>query len=167
MSLAAGALVGLRRLKASDLKAAARFPFALSAVEPLSDPARARAVYDETGFWTPDAGALAIEADGRLVGTIQFYRAGPGIHGYEISYQLQDPDDVGKGYASEALRLFSDLLFSERTACRRLQLLVPTWDDRSARRTEDAGYASEGVLRKAGFGADGPEDCILYSRVRD
>ena len=32
---------------------------------------------------------------------------------------------------------------------------------------EDAGYASEGILRKAGFGAEGPEDCILYSRVRD
>jgi ribosomal-protein-alanine N-acetyltransferase len=167
MSLAQGALVSLTRLTARDLKAAARFPFALAATEPMSDPVRARAVYDETGFWTPEAGALAIEVDGRLVGTIQFYRAGLGIQGHEISYQLHDQDDVGKGYATEAIRLFSDLLFAEKPTCKRLQLLVPLWDDRSARRTEDAGYASEGILRKAGFSADGPEDCILYSRVRD
>jgi RimJ/RimL family protein N-acetyltransferase len=167
MSVAQGKIVSLARLTARDLKTAAKFPFALSATEPMSDPARARAVYDQTGFWTPEAGALAIEIEGRLVGTVQFYRAGLGIHGYELSYQLHDEDDDGKGYAVEALKLFSDLLFAEKPAAKRLQLLVPTWDDRSARRVEDAGYASEGILRKAGFGAEGPEDCILYSRVRD
>lgn len=167
MSVARGAIVSLSRLTVKDLRPATRFPFALSAEEPMSDPVRAREVYDATGFWTPDAGALAIEADDRIVGTIQFYRAGPGIQGYEISYQLHDPEDAGKGYFTEALRLFSQLLFAEKPNLKRLQLLVPTWDDRSARRTEDAGFASEGVLRKAGFGADGPEDCILYSRVRD
>jgi RimJ/RimL family protein N-acetyltransferase len=167
MSLAEGSIVELRRLRVSDLKAAARFPFALSAVEPMSNPERARAVYDETGFWTPDTGVAAIEADDRLVGTIQYYRAGASIHGFELAYQLHDPDDVGKGYASEALRLLGDLLFAQHSNVRRLQLLVPKWDDTSARRVEDAGYASEGVLRKAGFNADGPEDCILYSRVRD
>jgi [ribosomal protein S5]-alanine N-acetyltransferase len=158
MSLAEGSIVELRRLRASDLKAAARFPFALSAVEPMSHPERARAVYDETGFWTPEAGVAGIWAQERLVGTIQFYRAGASIHGFEIAYELHDQDDVGKGYATQALKLFSDLLFDQHRNVRRLQLLVPRWDDTAARRTEDAGYASEGVLRKAGFNADGPEE---------
>jgi RimJ/RimL family protein N-acetyltransferase len=167
MSLAQGSIVELRRLRVSDLKAAARFPFALSAAEPMSNPERARAVYDETGFWTPAAGVAAIEAKDRLVGTIQFYSAGPSIHGFELAYQLHDPDDVGKGYVAEAIRLFGDLLFAQHPNVRRLQILAPRWDDVMARRVEDAGFASEGVLRKAGFNADGPEDCLLYSRVRD
>ncbi|MCR5878133.1 GNAT family N-acetyltransferase [Phenylobacterium sp. J367] len=167
MSVAQGSIVTLSRLTARDLKAASKVPFALSAVEPLSNPVRAREVYDETGFWTDDAGVLAIEVDDRLVGTIQFYRSGPGIQGFEISLVLHDRDDYGKGYGVEALKLMSDLLFNAKPNLRRLQLLVPTWDDRAARRVEDAGYASEGILRKAGFGADGPEDCILYSMVRD
>ena len=166
MSLAEGSIVELRRLRVSDLKTATRFPFALSAHEPMSNPERAREVYDQTGFWTPDAGVAAIEANDRLVGTIQYYRAGASIHGFELAYQLNDPDDVGKGYATEALRLLGDLLFAQHPNVRRLQLLVPKWDDTSARRVEDAGYASEGILRKAGFNADGPEDCILYSKVR-
>ena len=167
MSLAEGSIVELRRLRVSDLKAIARIPFALSANEPMSNLERAREVYDATGFWTPDAGVAAIEADDRLVGAIQYYRAGASIHGFELACQFLDPDDIGKGYGTEALRLLGDLLFAQHPNVRRLQLLVPKWNDTVARRVEDAGYASEGVLRKAGFNADGPEDCILYSKVRD
>ena len=167
MILAQGAKVRLRNIGVRDLKACAPHRFTLSITEPLTDPARLRAVYDETGLWTEDAGALAIEADGRLVGTVQFYRAGACIHGYEIGYILHDEADRGKGYASEALRLFSDLLFAEHPACHRLQLIIETWNAASARLAESCGYASEGVLRKAGYSSDDPEDCFIYSRVRD
>ncbi|MEO8114386.1 MAG: GNAT family protein, partial [Phenylobacterium sp.] len=141
--------------------------YTLSISEPLTDPVRARAVFDETGFWTQDSGAVAIEAAGRLVGTLQFYRAGPGIHGYEIGYIIHADADRGRGYASESLRLFSDLLLAERPACHRLQLIIETWNDASARLAEACGYASEGTLRKAGYSSKVPEDCFIYSRVRD
>ena len=166
MTLTEGAKVRLRTIGARDLKACVAFPFTLSIVEPLTDPERLRQVYDATGFWTQDAGAAAIEVDGRLVGTTQFYRAGACIHGYEIGYILHDEADRGKGYASEALRLFSDYLFAKRPACHRLQLIIETWNDASARLAEACGYASEGILRKAGYSSADPEDCFIYSRVR-
>ncbi len=166
MILATGARVALRRIEAGDLAEAVKHLYTLSIVEPLTDMARLREAFAETGFWTEDAGAVAVTVDGRLVGTQQFYRAGPGIHGYEIGYILHAEADRGKGYASEALRLFGDLLFAERPACHRLQLIIETWNDASARLAEACGYQREGVLRRAGYSSELPEDCFLYSRIR-
>ena len=173
MILATGSRVRLRTIGVRDLKAATAHKFTLSITEPLTDPGRIRQVYDQTGFWTPTSGAVAVETIGngekeRLIGTQQFYGAGPGIHGLEIGYILHDEDDRGKGYASEALKLFSDLLFAEHPECHRLQLIIETWNDASARLAEACGFASEGILRKAGYSTpDKPADCFVYSRVRD
>jgi RimJ/RimL family protein N-acetyltransferase len=173
MILAEGSRVRLRTIGVRDLKAATAHKYTLSITEPMTDPEWARRVYDQTGFWTREAGAAAIESlvqgdEGRLVGTLQFYRSGPGIHGYEIGYILHNEDDRGKGYASEALRLFSDLVFAEHPDCHRLQLIIETWNDASARLAEACGYASEGILRKAGYSSpDAPNDCFVYSRVRN
>jgi ribosomal-protein-alanine N-acetyltransferase len=133
----------------------------------MNDPAALAAALAATGFWSEDAGALAIDVDGRLVGTVQFYRTGPGVHGYEIGYILHGEADRGKGYASDALRLFGDLLLAERPRCHRLQLIIETWNDASARLAEACGYQREGVLRRAGYSSDVPEDCFVYSRVRE
>lgn len=173
MMLAQGTRVRLRTIGVRDLKAATAHKYTLSITEPMTDPERARKLYDQTGFWTPEAGACAIESaaegeDGRLIGTLQFYKSGPCIHGLEIGYILHSEDDRGKGYASEALRLFSDLLFAEHPWCHRLQLIIETGNDASARLAENCGYASEGILRKAGYSSsDAPADCFVYSRVRD
>ena len=173
MILAQGNRVRLRTIGVRDLKAATKHKYTLSITEPMTDPDHARRALDQTGFWQPKAGACAIESlvegdNGRLIGTLQFYGSGPGIHGLEIGYILHSEDDRGKGYASEALRLFSDLLFDEHPECHRLQLIIETWNDASARLAEACGYASEGVLRKAGYSSpDQPADCFVYSRVRD
>ena len=170
MILAKGARVRLRNIGVRDLKAASAHKFTLSITEPATDLKRLRVLHDRHGFWTEDAGAAAIEAveDRRLLGTLQFYRAGACIHGYEIGYILHAEDDRGKGYASDAVRLFSDHLFAERPGCHRLQLIIETWNDASARLAEACGYASEGTLRKAGYSSpDEPSDCFIYSRVRD
>src|SRR5881227_326235 len=117
MILAEGQRIRLRNIGVRDLKACAPHKYTLSITEPLTEPKRIREVYDRTGFWTPKSGAVGIEAKSeakaRLIGTLQFYGAGPGIHGLEIGYILHDEADRGKGYASEALKLFSDLLFDE------------------------------------------------------
>ena len=173
MILATGNRVRLRTIGVRDLKAATRHKYTLSITEPMTDAAYARQVLDQTGFWTPQAGACAIESlvegdAGRLFGTLQFYGSGLGIHGLEIGYILHNEDDRGKGYASDALRLFSDLLFAEHPECHRLQLIIETWNDASARLAENCGFASEGTLRKAGYSSpDEPADCFVYSRVRD
>jgi RimJ/RimL family protein N-acetyltransferase len=166
MVVAEGRKVRLRRIEARDLPACVAHLYTLSIVEPLTELARAQQVFAETGMWTEDAGALAIETEGRLVGTCQFYRSGPGMHGYEIGYILHAEADRGKGYASDALRLFGDLILAERPACHRLQLIIETWNDASARLAEACGYQREGILRKAGYSSADPEDCFLYARVR-
>jgi [ribosomal protein S5]-alanine N-acetyltransferase len=166
MIVARGATVALRRIEAGDLAQIAPHIFTVSIVEPLTDPAALAAAFAATGFWTEDAGALAIDVGGRLVGTVQFYRTGPGVHGYEIGYILHDEADRGRGYASDALRLFGDLLLAERPRCHRLQLIIETWNDASAHLAEACGYQREGVLRRAGYSSEVPEDCFVYSRVR-
>lgn len=166
MILAEGSKVRLRRIAAGDLAQCAPHIYTLSIQEPLTDLARVEAVFAETGFWTEDAGAVAIEADGRLVGTMQYYRGGPGFHGYEIGYLIHDEADRGKGYASEGLRLFGDLILRERPKCHRLQLIIETWNDASARLAEACGYQREGVMRRGGYSSELPEDCWLYSRIR-
>lgn len=167
MIVARGERVSLRRIERGDLEGAAGFQYTLSIFEPLTHIARLTDVFDQTGFWTDDAGAVVIQADGRMVGTMQFYRSGACIHGYELGYILHSEADRGKGYASEAVRLFSDHLFAERPACHRLQLIIETWNDASARLAEACGYEREGILRKAGYSdADDPPDCWVYSKVR-
>jgi RimJ/RimL family protein N-acetyltransferase len=165
--LAEGSRVRLRRIEAADLGACASHRYTLSIVEPLTGLPEVRARFAEAGFWTPEAGALAIEAGGRLVGTMQYYRSGPGMHGYEIGYILHSEDDRGKGYASDALRTFTGFFFASRPDCHRLQLIIETWNDASARLAEVCGYEREGVLRKAGYSNDSdPPDVFVYARVR-
>lgn len=156
----------LRKVEAADLPRIADFLFTVSIVEPLTDLDRLRTVHAATGLWTDDAGAVAIEADGRMVGTCQFYRASPVIHGYELGYIVHDEADRRKGYASIAARLMTDWLFANRPACHRLQLLIETYNIASWSLAERIGYRREGVLRSAGFTSDEPEDCYLYARTR-
>jgi RimJ/RimL family protein N-acetyltransferase len=168
MILAEGNLVRLRTIRVPDLKVATAHPFSLSVTEAMTDLARARAVHDETGFWTSKAGVVAFEADERLIGTMQFYPASPTVHGFEIGYCLHSEDDRGKGYGSEALRLLSDLLFAQHPECHRLQLIIAIENFADARTVEHCGYAAEGTLRKAHDAAPNVSgDCLIYSRVRD
>lgn len=168
ITIADGRSVSLRRIAAGDLAQIAPHLFTVSITEPLTDLSRLQAVHAQTGLWLDDSGAVAIveKAGGRMVGTMQFYRSSPVIHGYELGYIVHDPADRGKGYASEATALLTDLLFAQRPGCFRLQLIIETWNDASARLAEACGYQREGVMRRAGYSSDLPEDCFLYARIR-
>ncbi|UTP37826.1 GNAT family N-acetyltransferase [Phenylobacterium sp. LH3H17] len=163
-----GKSVSLRLIEAADLPRIAPHLFTVSITEPLTELPRLQAVHAATGLWLEDSGAVAIvENDGgRMVGTMQFYRSSPVIHGYELGYIVHDPADRGKGYASEATRLLTGLLFDERPDCFRLQLIIETWNEASWRIAERCGYTREALLRKAGFSTEDPEDCYLYARIR-
>lgn len=156
----------LRRIQSGDLSQIARFPFTVSIREPLTDATELRATFDAAGFWTDEAGAVAIVEDGRLVGTCQFYRAAPCIHGYELGYILHDPANRGRGLAPSAVRAFSDLLFAERPAIYRQQLIIEAWNTASWKLAERCGFTREGLLRSSGFGDGDPADCLLYARTR-
>lgn len=166
--LATAGAVAIRRIERADLAQIARFEFTVSIVEPLTDPAHLAGAFEETGFWDSDAGAVAIVevASGRLIGTMQFYRAAPCIHGYELGYILHEPADRGHGFAPPAVRLFSDYLFQERPDHYRQQLMIEAWNVASWKTAERSGFVREGLLRSSGFGASDPADCFIYSRTR-
>lgn len=165
---ATGGGVALRRIGAADLAAVGQFPFTVSITEPLDEPAALAAAFEAGGFWGAEAGACAIveAASGRLLGTSQFYRAAPCIHGLELGYILHDPADRGRGVGALAVKLFSDHLFAARPGVYRQQLVIEAWNVASWKLAERCGFVREGLMRSAGFGAGDPADCFLYGRTR-
>ncbi|HEY1929303.1 MAG TPA: GNAT family protein [Caulobacteraceae bacterium] len=162
-----GSLVSLRRIEAADLPQIYRFPFTVSIREPLDNEADLKTAFEETGFWTTDAGAIAIvaSANGRFLGTAQFYRAAPCIHGLELGYIIHQASDRGQGAATQAVRLLTDYLFVAKQSVHRIQLLIEAWNVPSWKLAERCAFVREGLLRSAGFG-DEPADCYVYSRTR-
>ncbi len=156
----------LRRIQRHDLAQIARFPFTVSITEPLTDVAGLAAAFAATGLWADTSGAMAITDGERLIGTCQFYRAAPCIHGFELGYILHDKADRGRGLAAPAVRAFSDLLFNEHGGLYRQQLLIEAWNTPSWKLAERCGFTREGLLRSSGFGVGDPADCLLYARTR-
>jgi RimJ/RimL family protein N-acetyltransferase len=166
--LARGETVAIRRIAAADLAQIGRFEFTVSIIEPMTDATKLRAGFEADGFWREDSGAVAIVeiGTGRLVGSCQFYRSAPCIHGYEMGYIIHDPADRGRGYGAQAARLFSDHLFEQIPGFYRLQLMIEVWNTPSWKLAERCGFVREGLLRSAGFGAGDPGDGFIYARTR-
>jgi len=120
-------------------------------------------------MWLDQSGAVAIveNTTGRRVGTSQFFRSAPCIHGFELGYIVHDSNDRGNGYATEGVRLLSDYLFRTMPTLCRQQLIIEICNTASWKVAERCGFLREGVMRSSDFGAD-PADSFLYSRtVRD
>ena len=166
-TLSKGQIVSIRKILLEDLQQIAPHSFSVSVIEPLSEITELEKVLSNTGFWETDAGAVAVTENGsnRLVGTCQFFRSGPCIHGLEIGYIVHSELDRGRGYASEALRLLSDYLLTENTGLHRIQLTIETSNLASCRVAEKCDFQREGILRSSGFP---PEhfDCYVYSKIR-
>jgi RimJ/RimL family protein N-acetyltransferase len=167
-SIAIANTVSIRRIEFDDLPQFVPFPYSVSITEPHSNLDRLSDLHAESGLWGELAGAVAITENTtkRLVGTCQFYRSAPCIHGFEIGYVVHASVDRGKGYAAQALRLLSDYLFSSRPNIYRHQLIIEVWNTPSWKVAERAGFLREGVLRSCGFGTEDPADCLVYSRTK-
>ena len=157
-------MVRIRQIERADLSVIAKEPYSVTIDEPAGDLGRLTALFEFTGFWQEDAGAVAIDAEG-LKGTIQFFRSGPCIHGYELGYVIHNRSEWRKGYASAGLKLLSNKLFAERPNVVRHQLTISCGNTASWKVAERCGFVREGILRASGFG-DHPADTFIYSRVR-
>lgn len=83
-----------------------------------------------------------------------------------MGYVVHDSTDRGRGFAAEAVRLFSDLLFDTRPLDFRQQLVIEVWNTPSWKVAERCGFLREGVLRSSGFGAGDRADSFICSRTR-
>ena len=133
----------------------------------VRSPAVFRQQLSETGAWDDKLGRLLItDKSNRLLGQIIYMKEPSFQAGYEVGFALFRREDRGKGYSTEALRIFSAYLF-EIKPVPRLQLTTHV-DNIAARRVaEKCGYKLEGTLRKMVFTRGEYADYVLYSLLRD
>lgn len=131
------------------------------------DPDLLRTRVAASGRLTERELLLAIEAEGRLVGSIQGYRDGLPEGVFGVGIDLFDEGDRGKGYGTAAVKALASRLFDEAGA-RRLE--AGTADDNAAMRAvlERVGFRQEGLLRRWYPSDDGPGiDCAMYGMTKD
>ena len=86
--------------------------------------------------------------------------------GYEVGYGIFRREDRGKGYATEALRIFSSYLF-ELKPIPRLHIATHVDNAAAQRVAEKCGYKLEGTLRQFAFLRGKYADYVQYSLLRD
>jgi ribosomal-protein-alanine N-acetyltransferase len=126
-----------------------------------------RREYSETGYWEDGLGRMAIvDKEDRLVGQLLCFKPSTYMSAIEVAYIILRPKSRGRGYMSEAVRLFTDYLFDLHNV-NRLQLTVMEGNEASRRVAEKCGFKSEGVLRQAYFQKGHFVDLELFSLLRD
>lgn len=122
--------------------------------------------FEATGYWERDEGMLLlVDATDRIVGHIEFFRAVPYWDAFELSYQLYDAADAGKGYSTEAVQLLCDHLF-DTTPRHRIQLVILPGNVASRRVAEKCGFTLEGTLREPFYHRGVNVDVLMYSLLR-
>ncbi|MCE2530748.1 MAG: GNAT family N-acetyltransferase [Acidimicrobiia bacterium] len=125
-----------------------------------------RSRFERDGYWSDDSGVLLmIDAAADIVGWIGFVPVIYYFYGYEISYQVFGEQYAGKGYATEALGLLTEYLFSTKLMDR-LQLSIRPDNLASLRVAEKCGYTREGVMRSLAFIEGRFHDIELWSITR-
>ena len=103
--------------------------------------------------------------DRKKIGYAVHFVAHPLFRSVEIGYSVCEPDERGKGYATEAAGLLVDHLFSVRNIAR-IQATTSTKNAPSQRVLEKCGFKKEGVMRDNSFERGKLGDDYLYSIVR-
>lgn len=126
-----------------------------------------REEYRQTGFWSQEEGrVLILSREGDYVGEILYFRGLEYQSGYEVGYELFDMKYAGKGYMTEALKLFCAYMFAVRPI-NRLQVNVMSGNTASIRVAEKCGFTYEGTMRRATFHNGIYHDLKLYSILRE
>jgi RimJ/RimL family protein N-acetyltransferase len=137
-----------------------------AAVGPM-DPELLRSRVRTSGVMTERELLLAIEADDRLVGSVQGYRDGLPDGVFGLGLEVFDEADRGKGYGTAAVQALARRLFDDEGA-RRLEAGTAV-DNGSMRAVlRHLGFREEGVLRKWFPSDDGDGvDCVMYGMTKD
>jgi len=123
--------------------------------------------FNETGYWEHNKGRLMIiDKEENLVGFVSFFPGAWYMQGFEIGYQIFKREDRGKGYTSEALKLFSAYLFEEKQI-QRLQLCINPDNIGSIKVGENCGFKIEGTLRNIAYTRGKYHDLVIMSLLRD
>ncbi len=117
-------------------------------------------------LWSENRGIMLITTlKGEIIGQILYFKGVWYLPGYEINYNIYKKEDREKGYAIEALDLFSNYLF-ELWPIQRLELSVSLGNDTEKEVALKAGYKFEGVKRQCFFQGGRYHDSELFSLIR-
>lgn len=123
--------------------------------------------YAETGLWSEDFGTMLITTkEDKIVGEITYFKGLWYMPGYEIGYQIYRTEDRGKGYTTEALRMFCSYLFAAKNI-NRLEVEMSVENSASRKVAEKCGFKFEGLKRQAIFSRGKYEDVQLLSLLRE
>lgn len=167
-----GKLINLRMVKQSDLDEL--IPLMSDTVErgEFLSPNMVNEVsfkknYMETGFWNEEFGRLLItDKSGKILGDIAFFKGVGYLPGFEIGYNILRREDRGRGYTTEALKLFSAYLF-EIKSIHRLEVHADKNNVGSRKVAEKSGFTFEGIKRQAVFSRGEHCDLAIYSMLKD
>ena len=123
--------------------------------------------FAETGFWNEDFGTMLItDKENKIVGEITYFKGLWYMPGYEVGYQIYRNEDRGKGYTTEALKIFTAYLF-ESKKINRLEIEVSVGNVASRRVAEKCGFKYEGLKRQAIYSKGKYEDIELLALIRE
>lgn len=121
----------------------------------------------DQNMWKQDYGYMMItDKEDRVLGMIVFFKGSPYMEGFEIGYNIFAIDDRGKGYGTEALKIFTAYMFSSQNI-QRLELNANPENMGSVKIAEKCGYTYEGKMRKAAFCRGIFEDLVKYSILKE
>ena len=106
-----------------------------------------------------------VTPDGEIAGHIEFFKPVNYWDAFELSYLLYDERFAGHGYATEAVQLLVDYLFSAKKT-HRIQLDIVPENAASRRIAEKCGFVLEGTMRGALFNGGRNQDIVIYSLLR-
>ncbi|MCG8527300.1 MAG: GNAT family N-acetyltransferase [Opitutales bacterium] len=153
-----GKKILLRTLREKDLSTYLEIISDLSQFSPywpanLYSESYLRKEFEDNGFWKEDYRLLLItDHKGNYIGEVDAFKTSPNIQGVEVGYRIFNPDNMGKGYMTEALQLFTAYLFQTNASWPRLTVLIRSDNAGSIRVAEKCGFQREGTLRNACLG---------------
>ena len=126
--------------------------------------------FGENGLLERRVGTLLVEdrETQTIIGSVSYHQVayGPneGSRAYNIGITLE-PEHRGKGYGAEAQRLLASYLFSTYPVmC--VEASTDVTNVAEQRALEKAGFAREGVARRAQWRAGEWRDLVVYSKLR-
>ena len=131
-----------------------------------ADPSQVREITrDAAEAWvnsvTKDANAWIIETGGRLIGSIRLHSVNQLDARANIALGILDPDALGHGYGTEAMRLLAAHAFTEMKL-HRLTCRVLAFNDAAIAAYRKVGFREEGREREsARIGQKWHDDVIM------
>ncbi|MEM7147954.1 MAG: GNAT family protein, partial [Verrucomicrobiota bacterium] len=134
----------------------------------LQSESNLRKEFSEGGFLKDDYKVLLVtDTEGKFIGEVTSFKTSPNIQGPEVAYRIFREENRRKGYATEALLLFSAYLFRSEANILRLTAMIRTDNAASINLIKKCGYKQEGTLRDAELHSGVPHSYHVFSLLRD